>query len=355
MRESALKLSDMIENLFSFSDIVSNQKKSPAKINFHDDELSKVSRYARIGVITVLVAAMIVAFGICIKTTISWGDTKMNREVDTYEHQLSNWLEKQKSILSMFANVISNKPETMDDYNSAVKFLDGLAKNYPEISVCYMANPYKKNSLIMNNGWVSPDPNWHVEKRPWYIDTEKSPDGFSVSAPYYDDQTGLYCLTISQIVYGVNGEFLDGYAFLVDRNGTIINHPNNNYQLSVHRTTEIFGTEYSEVYSRDRVSTIKDYRDNFMACLAKKNKTSEFTVVVANGWWNIYGDITFLGLFFIILLMICVLIVHSLINRLLSWQDSVNGQLKAASETAMAASKAKSQFLAQMSHEIKKF
>ena len=375
VRESALKLSDMIENLFSFSDIVSNQKKSPAKINFHDDELSKVSRYARIGVITVLVAAMIVAFGICIKTTISWGDTKMNREVDTYEHQLSNWLEKQKSILSMFANVISNKPETMDDYNSAVKFLDGLAKNYPEISVCYMANPYKKNSLIMNNGWVSPDPNWHVEKRPWYIDTEKSPDGFSVSAPYYDDQTGLYCLTISQIVYGVNGEFLgifgidfyldslikvlgesytkDGYAFLVDRNGTIINHPNNNYQLSVHRTTEIFGTEYSEVYSRDRVSTIKDYRDNFMACLAKKNKTSEFTVVVANGWWNIYGDITFLGLFFIILLMICVLIVHSLINRLLSWQDSVNGQLKAASETAMAASKAKSQFLAQMSHEIR--
>jgi len=375
VRESALKLSDMIENLFSFSNILSNQKKSPEEKIFHDDEMSKVSRYARIGVITVLVAAMIVAFGICMNMTINWGDTRMNREVDTYEYQLSNWIEKQKSILSMFVNVIGNNPETMDDYNSAVKFLDDLAKNYPEISVCYMANPYRKDSLIMNNGWVSPDPNWRVEKRQWYIDTEKSPDGFSVSAPYYDAQTGLYCLTISQIVYGNNGEFLgifgidfyldtlvkvlgesytkDGYAFLVDRNGIIINHPNNNYQLSVRRATDIFGTEYSEVYSRNRVSTIKDYSKNFMACLAKKNKTSEFTVVVANSWWNIYGNIIFLGAFFIFLLMICVSIVHSLINRLLNWQDSVNGQLKAASETAMAANKAKSQFLAQMSHEIR--
>lgn len=166
VRESALKLSDMLNNLFSFSTMVfSDQKKLKSEKIFQDAELSKVSRYARTGIIAVLVCAMTLAFGICFSTTINWGDTKMHREVDTYEHQLSNWIEKQRSILSMFANLISKHPEFMDDYTSAVKFLDGLAKNYKEISVCYMTNPYKEHKVIMNNGWVPP-PDFSPETRP---------------------------------------------------------------------------------------------------------------------------------------------------------------------------------------------
>ena len=374
VRESALKLSDMLENLFSFSTIVSTDKKLSVEKFFRDEELAKVSRFARIGIITVLVVAMTLAFGICFTTTTNWGDTKMRREVDTYEHQLSNWIEKQRSILSMFANLISKHPELMDDYPSAVKFLDSLAKNYKEISVCYMTNPYKEHKVIMNNGWVPP-PDFSPESRPWYIDAEKSDDGFSVSAPYYDAQTGLYCVTLAQTVYSDNDEFLgvfgidfyldrltqvlgesytkDGYAFLVDRNGIIINHPNNNYQLTMSRMTDIAGTEYSNSFTSEKVGTFRDYTGDFVACLAKKNKTSNFTVVVANNWWNIYGNNILLGAFFVLLLGICILIVNMLINRLLRWQESVNGQLKAASDTALAASQAKSQFLAQMSHEIR--
>ena len=376
VRESALKLSDMLNNLFSFSTMVfSDRKKLKSEKIFQDAELSKVSRYARTGIITVLVCAMTLAFGICFKTTINWGDTKMNREVDTYEHQLSNWLDNQRSILNMFVNLLAEHPELMNDYPIAVKFLDDLAKHYPEISVCYLANPYKEHNVIMNNGWESDDPNWHVEKRPWYIETENSVAGFSVSSPYYDAQTGLYCITMSQIVFSDKNEFIgifaidfyidslihvlgasyskNGYAFLVDKNGTIINHPNADYQLSRTRMTEIFGTEYSNSFTNGEVETFRDYTGDFVACLAKKNKTSNFTVVVANNWWNIYGNIVLLGVMFVILLGICVVIVHALINRLLKWQESVNGQLKAASDTAMAASKAKSQFLAQMSHEIR--
>lgn len=375
VRESALKLSDMIENLFSFSTIVSSQKIKNAEKNFEDKELSKVSRYARTGIVAVLVTGLFVAFIICVNTTISWGDTKMNREIDAYEHQLSNWVERQRSILSMFVNLIKEHPEYMDDYLSAVKFLDDLAKNYKDISVCYMANPYKEHSVIMNNGWQPPD-NFRPETRPWYIDTEKSAEGFSVSAPYYDAQTGLYCVTLAQMVYGKNDEFLgifaidfyldkltkvlgesyrkDGYAFLVDRNGIIINHPNSNYQLSKSQITDIFETEYNEVYSNsEKVSMITDFSGKSVACLARKNEASKFTVVVANSWWEIYGNIALLGVFFIILLIICVLIVNLLINRQLNWQESVNNQLKAASDTALAASQAKSQFLAQMSHEIR--
>ena len=376
VRESALKLSDMLDNLFSFSTIVSGDKnKSATDKIFRNKDLSKVSFYARVGVIAVLVSAMTLAFGICLSTTISWGNSKVNREVDTYDHQLSSWIEDQRATLMMFVNLLSEHPELMDDYPRAVKFLNDLAKNYPEISVCYLANPYKAHQVIMNNGWESPDPNWKVNERPWYIETEHSVSGFSISSPYLDDQTGLYCVTMSKIVFSANNEFVgifaidfyidrlthvldasytkESYAFLVDRNGVIINHPNNNYQLSKTNMTEIDGTEYAKAYSVPEIITLKDYTGHYVACLAKKNSLSDFTVVVANNWWNIYGNIIILGVLFVILLGISVAIVHVLINRLLRWQAFVNRQLKDASDTALAASQAKSQFLAQMSHEIR--
>lgn len=282
VRESALKLSDMLENLFSFSNIVTKDKNTAADKNFQDSELSKVSHYARIGVLAVLMVAMTLAFGICFTTTTNWGDTKLNREADNYEHQLSIWLENQRAILSMFVSILSEHPELMDDYTSAVKFLDDLAKHHPEISVCYLANPYKEHNVIMNNGWESTDPNWHVEKRPWYIETENSVSGFSVSSPYYDAQTVYNDKNEFLGVFGIDfyldrltqvlGESYtkDGYAFLVDRNGIIINHPNANYQLSRSRMTDITGTEYSNSFTSDEVGTFRDYTGDFVACLAKK-------------------------------------------------------------------------------------
>ncbi len=375
VHDSARKLSEMLYNLFSMSSINAFDKSSA-----RDDqksggvEVSQISRSTRTYIILVLTFSMVVSMWLCINTTINWGDTKMNREVDTYEYQLSNWIEKQRSILSMFTSLIAERPRIMDDYESAVKLLNDLAKNYPEISACYMANPYKEHPLIMNSGWEGP-PGWRVEQRPWYIETERSEHGFSVSAPYYDDQTGVYCVTISQVIYGPNDEFLgifgidfyldrlitvlgesysrNGYAFLVDRNGIIINHPNKDYEMSVERMTDVNGTEYQRAYADDEVIRTTDYTGTRVACLAKKNAASQFTVIVANNWWNIYGNIFTLGIAFSIFLLVGIFIVNILINRLLGWQQDVNHQLRESAATAVAAGQAKSQFFAQMSHEIR--
>ena len=375
VKESVLRLSNMLENLLSSSMTVPNDKKilSDEK-NFKAVALSKVSGYSRNGIIFVLIFAMLSAFGICFTTITNLGDTKMNQDVTKYDNQLYNWIEKQRTVLSMFVNILREHPELMDDYPSAVKFLDDLAKHYPEISVCYLANPYKKHNVIMNNGW-QPSDDFKPETRPWYIKTEHSTAGFSISAPYYDVQTGLYCITMAQIVFSNKNEFVgifaidfyidslthvldasysqNGYAFLVDNNGMILNHPNENYQLSKNRTTNILNSEYAKVYESDEVETFQDYAGNYVACRIKKNIISDFKVVVANNWWNIYGNIVLLGAIFVVLLGICTVIVNILINRLLRWQETVNLQLKAASDTALAASAAKSQFLAQMSHEIR--
>lgn len=377
-RESALKLSEMLDNLFSFSTLVGAPDKNLEKRAEKNFRLSSVSRIARQRIIVVLTVALIFRVGISIYTNLGWGDTKMTREVEVYEHRLSNWVAEQKNILSMFANFISEYPEVMDDYPAAVKFLDGIAQKYPEISVCYLANPDNEHQIIMNTGWESPDPDWRVDKRPWYIETadfSSGLDDFTVSSPYIDDRTGNYCVTFAKIVYGKSGEFIGifaidfyidrliqilaasytsgGYAFLVDKNGTIINHPNFDYQMSSEKMIDIYDTEYREVYATGEDFLIKDYRGRFMTCAAKMNKQSSFTVIIANSWINIYGQVILFTVIFIVIYIVCIALVVTLINKLLRWQTEVQRKLKDSAKAALNAGQAKSQFLAQMSHEIR--
>ncbi len=378
VREYAQQLSDMLNNLFSFSTIITENDKKIDKKTANEVSLSKESQNARKKIIIVLTVALFFRLSISIDTNLGWGDTKMNREVETYEHRLSNWLTEQKSILFMFSNLISEQPELMEDYPSAVKFLNGIAKKYPEISACYFANPDKEHQLITDSGWEPSDPNWRVDLRPWYIETAdfaNESDSFTVSTPYIDMRSGNYCVTIAKVVRGKSGEFLgvvgidfyidrlvqilsasytsESYAFLVDRNGTIINHPNFIYQLSEDKMINISDTEYKNLYRDGRAFIMEDFRGKIVTCFAKKNYASQFTVVVANSWMDIYGQVIFFGFAFFVIYLICIWLVVKLVDNLLKWQAEVQSKLKSAAKTALAAGQAKSQFLAQMSHEIR--
>ena len=164
VKESATKLSAMLDDLFTFSTLVETEKENPVNKESQNLELSQTSHRVRFEIIAVLIFAMVFSLSICINNIISWGDTKINREVDIYDYQLSNWIEKHKSILSMFTNMIAERPRIMENYEGAVTWLNDIAKNYPEISVCYMTNPYKEHTVIMNNGWQPPE-GWKVEER----------------------------------------------------------------------------------------------------------------------------------------------------------------------------------------------
>ena len=142
----------------------------------------------------------------------------MNRDADMYENRLNEWLAQQKSILFMFTDTISAKPALVENYDDAVRRLNDVAGNYPEISACYLANPYAEHPVIMNNGW-EPGEDYRPETRPWYRATELSPEGFSVSSPYVDVQTDTCCITLSRVVHGEKGEFLGifGVGFFLDK------------------------------------------------------------------------------------------------------------------------------------------
>ena len=375
IREMGKRMQETIDNLLSFSSILKSRVDEDTNARKRARGTSASSRYIRNGIIGILVAAMLTGLFLSIGTAARWGNSQIGREADKYNAELNRWILQQQSTLSMFTSVIIADPSVLDDYDDAVKWLNDIAQNYSEMSFCYMANPYNvEHPVIMNNGWV-PEPDYHVEERQWYLDTERSGDGYSISAPYYDSQTGLYCITFSQIVYSKEGEFLgifaidcfidklidvlddsyseEGYAFLVDQDGTIINHPYKAYEMDGIAITNIEDTEYAEAYHNGSLFGLRDYDGRYVSCYAEKSKNSGFTVVVVQNWWGVYGTVLLVALIFLIMLVASIVAVATLISRFINWQEEANEKLVEAAQAAVSAGKAKSQFLAQMSHEIR--
>ena len=248
-----------------------------------------------------------------------------------------------------------------------MEWLDSITSQYPEISVTYMTNPAFEHTVYMNNGW-EPDADWHVEERQWHIDTLSSREGWSMSAPYYDEQTGGYCVTLSKVVYDrETGEFLgifgidffmeklidilggsyteSGYSFLVDPEGEIINHPYGVYQMSQDSITNIAGLPYGEIRpDGETTSLFRDYDGAFKTLIAVRNEISNFSVYAVSGVWNIYGRAVIYGISTIVAFIFCMVLVYRLLTDLIRWQERTNRELQEAADAAISAGKAKSSF-----------
>ncbi|MBO4391531.1 MAG: hypothetical protein J5825_11815, partial [Lachnospiraceae bacterium] len=393
IRESSLRLSALIENIRSFRMIEAersdgkglSEKKSDRKENSEDalrkgsgkknrkgDNISFWIRGFRGLILLVLVVTLIMNLWV----TISEGNSEAKAYLMyldmRYVQNLNSWVQQQTHTSEMFANAISVQPELADDYEACVEWLNDVASHYPEISACYLANPYREHTVIMNTGW-EPEEGWNVEDRPWYRETVKSEDGFSISSPYLDDQTGQYCITFSRMVYGEEGEFIGvfgidflldklllimnenyddySYAFLADKNGDILNHPNKEYEMSVDHKVNLADTVYADLSGN--ILTLKDYNGERVVAVKGNSEKTGFKLVVVANWTYIYGTCIFSAISTSVILLICMILVILMVNRIIHWQAGANKQLKEAVDYAEKAGKAKSDFLAQMSHEIR--
>ncbi|MCR4690700.1 MAG: response regulator [Lachnospiraceae bacterium] len=374
IRGETLRLSEMLENLFSYGEIVKQKSRTSSEDKSEKKRDSRYSVRARNRVVAVMVISFLLGMVICVFTSVNWGNAKMEQQLERYDHEFSQWITRQQAILEMYSDMISVQPEMLDDYDFAVKWLDQMAESNREISICYIANPYKEHTVIMNTGW-EPEEGWQVEERRWYRDTERSLKGYSISAPYVDQQTGEYCMTFSKTVYGTDGKFLgifgidffmdqmtdalhesyaeDSYAFFTDSQGVILNHPDEAYQMSSDHTTSIEDTAYAEAYHSKQIVTLKDFDGRLVSCYSKEDESSHYTILVVNSWWSVYGSAILIALMYLVILFMCVTTIVLLINHLIRLQKESNAKLVEAARQAVSAGNAKSQFLAQMSHEIR--
>ncbi|MBR0228465.1 MAG: response regulator [Clostridia bacterium] len=376
IRDTGTELNDLSQSIRSYSTLlrahVAKQENRKEK-ELHGGAVEAPSRRARNGVILTLLFTMLIVLILCCRSAIDAGNTRMEQAADAYENELNQWITREQSILYAITDVITSQPSLMENYEDAVHLLHDYAANYPEISACYLANPYAEHPVIMDSGW-EPGADFRPETRPWYKAAQLSPTHFSISAPYMDAQTNTYCVTFSRVVYGEQGEFLGifgvdffldqliqvlgdsyaetSYAFLVDSEGVIINHPYEAYQMNGSHSVSVEDTLYADAYNSQSASILRDDSGQFFACVSRKT-ASGFTVMLANSWWSIYGGLVLVSAAALILFGLCIVFIVLLINRLIRWQEKTNRQLVEAAETAKKADKAKSQFLAQMSHEIR--
>lgn len=137
-----------------------------------------------------------------------------------------------------------NEVKTNSNYSDVVKSLQSIKKTDSNISLVYVALE-KASYLVSNDEWDSS--NWDISKRQWYWDTIKAGKLF-YTAPYVDQVTGKMVVTIAFPILDNNGKSVgavgidlmidqlpsimknykvgdSGYAFLVDRDGLILYHP----------------------------------------------------------------------------------------------------------------------------------
>ena len=371
IRAAGHKLSDMIGEMVSYSSLLRTEKEQPVK-----EKGLKIDRRFRRLILLSLLLVMTMSMYVNITATFRWGKGRMEEEVSGYTAQLNEWVSTQKSILDMFCSVISTHPEMLSDYEGTVEYLDEITRQYPEISVSYICNPAWEHTVYMNNGW-EPDSSWHVEEREWYVKLEESEQGWCISDPYYDEQTGLYCVTFAEKVTDPRtGDFIgnfgidfymdklvdilgssysdEGYAFLADAEGDIINHPYGSYQMSENSVTNAAQLSYDQVRADgEDMALVNDYDGKFRVLMAASAESSDFTVYVAKDIWNVYSGVMLYGVICLVVLLICTIAVYMLMNNLIRLQEQANRQLKESADAAIAADEAKSTFLAQMSHEIR--
>ena len=293
-------------------------------------------------IITVIfILTMIIVIFCTTSMTINESRIKMEEELRGYNYEIGDWVLEQKSILDMFENVIKAKPDLLENYDEMVKFLDDITRHYPKISATYIANPNFAHGhpMVMNNGWV-PEEDYVEEERIWYTKALVAED-FNITEPYYDARTGEYCVTFSKAVESDKGEFYgvfaidfylneltsilgDGYsegsyAFLVDKNGLIIDHPNSEYKFSDKTSINIHNLVYDKLYSKSGMVMLRDYDNKYKVCLSQDEVVSDFRIIVVKDWWSIYGNVLKYTSLFLFLFGICILLINIIISKMIKW------------------------------------
>lgn len=197
---------------------------------------------------------------------------------------IDKWISVEKNSLTKLANNVIYNNEFRYGYLFA--YLKMETDNNPGTEY-YVALP--DNTLIAGSGWVPPE-DYVATDRDWYKNAASSKE-LVISEPYVDARTGDVIITLSMpllkdgqllgvmgcdmaityIIENVNQlELMDNsYAFLLDGNGNIITHRNEEYNPTAEAYTNISsildGKLESFVSAEDAKAENLDIKDRILA------------------------------------------------------------------------------------------
>lgn len=170
-------------------------------------------------------------------------DSRLSLTLDSVVNQLDGWVMNNTKVVETIAFTLE---EAVEEADLNADYLKAYSRdtNAGNISAIYIG--LSDGRFIDASGWV-PDSDYDHRKRPWY-EGAKAAKKLVYSDPYLDQMTMSYAVSISIPLSSSKGEFIGvisedillstitgmvkevdlgglGYAFLVDKNGVIIAHP----------------------------------------------------------------------------------------------------------------------------------
>ncbi|OOB76845.1 MAG: hypothetical protein BEN19_03750 [Epulopiscium sp. Nuni2H_MBin003] len=218
----------------------------------------------------------------------------------------------------------------------------------------YFSTP--SNSIIGTTGW-SPYLDFDITVRPWYIGAI-STSGVYISDPYLDVATNIPSITLSKHVQYTNGQTIgvlaidisladmrdellnlsagnDGYVFMINEEGTIVLHPNEEYMPKEDSTFNIasISTSYADLLNQVEgvISKVINYQGDAYYSAVRTIPDTPFKIV-ANYSASAVSDAIWSEIFMSVVLtvgslLLVMIVIQLIVKKYISPLESVVGAL----------------------------
>ena len=309
-------------------------------------------------------------------------DGKNRLRADLIAMEIDEWLIQKTTVIEKSIETLTYMDLT--DYESCTSFLVNLNQTDPETDYAV----FYENGVFANGQNWKPSPSYNPRERPWYREAKKTTETI-ITEPYISISSRPDSIVFSVLKQfttknGIKGVFLGeikinellsliqklksnegSYSFLIDADCCILSHPNEQYILSLNKTTKLFQieggslfTDYLNKLNLDReyhasLPAIKDYDGQKRFFYFAQSKLSNWTVGFAIPASDLYGPINGLkirGILFVLILTVFVNLLSFIIaRRVANPIEKITSRLeKAAKNNELI----KFDFLDKQNHEL---
>lgn len=379
-------LSAMLDNLFSYSALISTEERERKEKEQKENRSKAIDEasgeqgrrfnsttilHLVIGIVTMVMVVTAVLVPFLYRRFVA---SQLEGEAADYIAQIGEWTRGKESVLSTFAFSLENQPELLADEAALKEYLIGMEQEDPDVFHTYIGSEVFDWNMMQSDE-DEPLRNVIVAAYDWYQGANNSGNGTYLSGAYFDSREDVYCITISKCVRSKDGGVLavvaidyyidsltsvleveenaSHYAFLVNQNGIVINHPNLDYRLLPGHSVNVSRIEYAESWKHPKKMTFFiDYDKSLKLCITS-DSAFDFSVIVVESFFSLFGMNLGFELLLVAMFIVCIALIGRFLRSFLDWQEEGNKKLREAAEQANQAASAKTEFLAQMSHEIR--